>query len=413
VIHEDDIERIEDDTAAYWRHWVARSTYSGRWREVVHRSALTLKLLIYQPTGAMVAAATTSLPERVGGPRNWDYRYTWVRDSAFSLYALLRLGFSDEAHAFRAFLASAARSGATESGNPLQVLYGIDPRSDLCETELGHLEGYEGSRPVRIGNRAADQLQLDIYGALLDALYLTEQAGSEQMLSYDDWRNVAALVDWVCERWREPDEGIWEVRSGRRPFTFSRLMCWVALDRGIRIAQRRALPAPVARWRAERDEIYVRIMDHAWSERLGAFVQAEGSDVLDASLLLMPLVHFVAPTDPRWLSTLDAIGRDLVADSLVHRYDPRASPDGLEGDEETFSMCSFWYVECLARAGRLEEAQTAFEKMLTYANHTGLYSEQIGRSGELLGNFPQAFTHLALISAATSLDRKLTRAVRV
>jgi GH15 family glucan-1,4-alpha-glucosidase len=295
----------------------------------------------------------------------------------------------------------------------LQVLYGIDPRSDVCETELGHLEGYEGSRPVRIGNRAADQLQLDIYGALLDAVYLTEQAGSEQMLAYDDWRNVAALVDWVCERWRDPDEGIWEVRSGRRPFTFSRLMCWVALDRGIRIAQRRALPAPVARWRAERDEIYLRIMDHAWSERLGAFVQAEGSDVLDASLLLMPLVHFVAPTDPRWLSTLDAIGRELVADSLVHRYDPRASPDGLEGDEETFSMCSFWYVECLARAGRLEEAQTAFEKMLTYANHTGLYSEQIGRSGELLGNFPQAFTHLALISAATSLDRKLTRAVRL
>jgi GH15 family glucan-1,4-alpha-glucosidase len=410
VLDQDDIERLEDETAAYWRDWVGRSTYTGRWREVVHRSALTLKLLTYQPTGAMVAAATTSLPERVGGPRNWDYRYMWVRDSAFSLYALLRLGFSDEACAFMTFLSSAMRGAPSDSANPLQLLYGIDARSDLAETELGHLEGYQESRPVRIGNGAADQLQLDIYGEMLDALYITEQAGSEQLIGYDDWRHVAGIVDWVCERWREPDEGIWEVRSGRRQFTYSRLMCWVALDRALRIAAQRGLPAPVARWTATRDEIYLWIMDHGWSERRGAFVQAEGSDMLDASLLLMPLVHFIAPADPRWLSTLDAIGHDLVADSLVRRYDPRASPDGLEGDEETFSMCTFWYVECLARAGRLEEAQTAFEKMLTYANHIGLYSEQIGRSGELLGNFPQAFTHLALISAATTLDRKLTRA---
>jgi GH15 family glucan-1,4-alpha-glucosidase len=411
LLGEERADALEHATAVHWRGWLARSSYSGRWREAVHRSALALKLLSYQPTGAMVAAPTTSLPERIGGQRNWDYRFSWVRDVAFALHALLRLGFTDEGQGVTRFLTSLGEVNAAVSGGGpmLQVLYGIDPHSQLVEQRLDHLEGYRGSRPVRIGNAAAGQLQLDIYGGLLDALHIAEQSGSRRLLPYDAWRAVARTVDWVCEHWQEPDEGIWEVRNGRRRFTYSRLMCWVALDRAIRIAVRRGLPAPVARWVTQRDAIYLWIMERGWSDRRRAFVQSEDSDALDASLLLMPLVHFVAPADPRWLSTLDAIGRELVSDSLVHRYDPRAAPDGLDGDEGTFSMSTFWYVECLARAGRLEEAQLAFEMMLTYANHVGLYSEQIGRSGELLGNFPQAFTHLGLISAAISLDRELSR----
>jgi GH15 family glucan-1,4-alpha-glucosidase len=289
-------------------------------------------------------------------------------------------------------------------------MYRIDGEHCLAERELGHLEGYRGSGPVRIGNGAASQLQLDIYGELFDSIYLAEQQalqGHGEFIAYDDWMDLARLIDWVCEHWQEPDDGIWETRGGRKRFTHSRLMCWVAIDRAMRIATNRGLPADLARWRRVRDDIFAWIMARGWSERRQAFVQAEGSDVLDASILLMPLVHFIAPTDPRWLSTLRAIGSELVSDSLVYRYDPAAAPDGLDGDEGTFSMCSFWYVECLARAGYLDDAQLAFEKMLTYANHLGLYSEQIGSSGELLGNFPQAFTHLALISAAIRLDREL------
>ena len=265
---------------------------------------------------------------------------------------------------------------------------------------------------MRVGNQAATQLQLDIYGELFDSIYLAERhalQGHGELIAYDDWMSLAPLINWVCEHWQEPDDGIWETRGGPQCFTHSRLMCWVAIDRAMRIATNRGFPADLPRWRRARDDIFAWVMARGWSERRQAFVQAEGSEVLDASLLLMPLVHFIAPTDPRWLSTLRAIGSELVSDSLVYRYDPAAAPDGLDGDEGTFSMCSFWYVECLARAGQLEEAQLAFEKMLTYANHLGLYSEQIGASGELLGNYPQAFTHLALISAAIRLDRELQR----
>jgi GH15 family glucan-1,4-alpha-glucosidase len=395
-----------EGTVGYWRAWLAQSTYTGRWRETVNRSALVLKLLTYRDTGAIVAAPTTSLPEQLGGGRNWDYRYTWVRDAAFSLYALLRLGFADEAESFGTFLAGCARAGAQDGEGPLRVMYGIDGRTRLPETVLDHLEGYRGSAPVRIGNDAAGQLQLDIYGELIDAAYLVERYGRGR-IHYDDWRGIAAIVEWVCQNWDQPDEGIWETRGGRQRFTYSRLMSWVALDRAVRIARSRSLPGDIVRWMAVRDQIFHRIMEHGWSERRRAFVQHEGTEVLDASVLLMPLVQFIAPNDPRWLSTLDAISQDLVSDSLVYRYDPAASPDGLDGDEGTFSICSFWYVEALARAGRLHEARLAFEKMMTYANHLGLYSEEIGASGELLGNFPQAFTHLALISAAVNLDRKL------
>ncbi|MEV5007910.1 MULTISPECIES: glycoside hydrolase family 15 protein [unclassified Streptomyces] len=392
-------------TVAYWRRWLAQSRYRGRWREMVHRSALTLKLLTYAPTGAIVAAPTTSLPERVGGERNWDYRYVWVRDAAFAVYALLRLGFAGEAEAFMGFLTRHISPGDGKATGPLQIMYGIDGRSELPERELGHLEGHRGSAPVRVGNAAADQLQLDIYGALIDSIYLFDKWA--QPISSAQWDDVSALVEWVCENWDQPDEGVWETRGGRKNFLYSRLMCWVAVERAMRLANRRGLPADLPLWRQSRDAIYRRIMDRGWSAERQAFVQYEDGDVLDAAMLMMPLAKFIAPTDPKWLSTLDALTGDLVSDSLVYRYDPQASPDGLRGDEGTFSICSFWYVEALTRAGRLDEARLAFEKMLTYANHLGLYAEEIGPTGEQQGNFPQAFTHLSLISAAYNLDRAL------
>jgi GH15 family glucan-1,4-alpha-glucosidase len=404
-VSEAEAQKLLADTVEYWQDWISRSRYTGRWREIVNRSALTLKLLTYAPTGAIVAAPTTSLPERLGGDRNWDYRYTWVRDSALTLGPLLSLGYTDELRSFGRFLERCLQSGAANGSGPLQVLYGIDGRAHVPEEILDHLEGYRGSAPVRIGNDAAHQLQLDIYGEIIDAIYLLEQHAGQ--MAYDVWSTIAAAAGWLCENWDQPDEGIWETRGGRQRFTYSHLMCWVALDRAIRIGHDRGFPADLGRWTSVRDEIFHRIMERSWSESRRAFVQYEQSDVLDASVLLMPLVGFISPTDPRWLSTLDAITSDLVSDSLVYRYDPAASPDGLEGDEGTFSICSFWYVEALVRAGRRAEARLGFEKMLTYANHLGLYSEQIGPSGELLGNFPQAFTHLALIRAAISLDREL------
>jgi len=401
---EETVELFEH-TVEYWRRWLSQSRYRGRWREIVHRSALTLKLLTYAPSGAIVAAPTTSLPEVLGGERNWDYRYTWIRDAAFSIYSLLRLGFTEEAAAFMDWLTDRLAGMRLRESSPLQIMYGIDGRREIPEEMLGHLEGYRGSAPVRVGNNAAKQLQLDIYGELVDSIYLYDKYGTP--ISHRSWDDLAHMVDWVCEHWDQADEGIWETRGGRRQFTYSRLQCWVAIERTLRMATARGLPSDRIRLEQARDRIYRQIHERGWNEQRGAFVQHYDTEVLDASVLLMPLMKFLAPQDPRWVSTLTAIGNELVSDSLVYRYNAGASPDGLAGREGTFSICTFWYVEALARAGRLDEARLIFEKMLTYANHLGLYAEEIGPTGEQLGNFPQAFTHLALISAAVNLDRQL------
>ncbi|MFE0729480.1 glycoside hydrolase family 15 protein [Streptomyces antibioticus] len=393
------------EVAGFWQNWLRQSRYRGRWPELVHRSVITLKLLTYAPTGALVAAATTGLPEQVGGERNWDYRFTWVRDGALSVRAMLDLGFVEEATAFIHWLVDRLRDREGKDGEPLQTMYRVDGDPDLPEETLDHFEGYRGSAPVRIGNGAADQLQLDIYG---EALYALSQ-GHEvaQQATYPGWKRLAKTLDWLAEAWDRPDEGIWETRGGRKDFTYSRLMSWVAFDQGLRLAERFRKPADLERWRESRDAVFEQIMKRGWSEREHSFVQHYDGDVLDASLLLMPRVGFVSPRDPAWLSTLDAMDRKLVSDSLVYRYDPAASPDGLRGSEGTFSLCTFLYVDALARAGRLPQARYTFEKMQTYANHVGLFAEEVGPSGEQLGNFPQAFTHLSLIMAATTLDRAL------
>jgi GH15 family glucan-1,4-alpha-glucosidase len=391
-------EREEMDlfrnTVHYWRDWLSRSTYTGRWREMVERSALAMKLLSFEPTGAFVAAPTCSLPEYIGGERNWDYRYTWIRDAAFSIYGFARIGLTEEAGRFMDWLIM--RIHEANPDGSLQTVYRIDGGHDLDDKILGHLDGYRGSRPVRVGNGAHRQLQLDIYGELMDAVYLYNKYGTP--ISYNLWVGLRRLINWVCDNWRQKDEGIWEVRGGRQHFLYSKVMCWVALDRALRLADKRSFPADRERWFKTRDEIYEEILTKGWNKEKAAFVQHYDSDALDAASLIMPLVFFMAPTDPRMLSTIDAINQSprkggLESSGLVYRYDVRRGLDGLRGDEGTFNMCSFWLVEALTRAGekdrrRLEEARLLFEKMLTYANHLGLYSEETGPSGEALGELP-------------------------
>ncbi len=412
-LDESDAEAAFRETVAYWRQWLRQCRYAGRWREMVERSALALKLMTYAPSGAIVAAPTCSLPEGIGGERNWDYRYTWIRDSAFTIYAFLRLGFRQEAERYMHFVAKLCRECNPDGS--LQIMYGIDGRKTLTEEVLDHLAGYRGSRPVRIGNGAYDQLQLDIYGELMDGAYLYNKHGAP--ISYDLWLSLRAGVDWVCDNWQLKDEGVWETRGGRQHFVYSKLMCWVAVDRGIRLADKRSFPCDRSRWLDVRDRIYNDIMTNGWHEERQAFVQAYDSKTLDAANLMMPLTFFVSPNDPRMLRTLHAMMQPpekggLLANSLVYRYHVVDSPDGLAGEEGTFNICTFWLVEALTRAGRfhrplLEEARLIFERMLGFANHVGLYAEETGSRGEALGNFPQAFTHLALISAAFNLDRAL------
>jgi GH15 family glucan-1,4-alpha-glucosidase len=386
-------------TLDYWRRWISKSTYHGRWRDMVNRSVLVLKLLVYDPTGALVAAPTMGLPETIGGERNWDYRYTRMRDAAFTMYVLNRVGFEDEAHKFMGWI----QDRCQDSGGLLQPLYGIDGRAELHEEELTHLSGYRDSRPVLLGNGAYDQLQLDLYGAVLDAAYLHNRYGAP--LNYDVWQSLRTILNWLSDNWRLPDAGMWGIRGDREHFVSSKVLSWVAFHRAVLLAYQRGLPAEVGRWIEQQDAIYEEVMEKGWNSEKESFVQHYGSDTLDAALLLMPVVKFVGPTDPRWLATLDRVQKELTYDALVDRYE--AADDGSSGRESTFSVCSFWLVECLTSAGRLEEARLALEKMFSYANHLGLYAEEIGPSGEALGNFPQAFTHLSLITAAVRLDRAL------
>ncbi|HEY2332550.1 MAG TPA: glycoside hydrolase family 15 protein [Acidimicrobiales bacterium] len=408
-----EVSALALETQAFWQGWLEQCTYRGRWREAVERSAITLKLLTYAPSGGLIAAPTAGLPEQVGGPRNWDYRYTWVRDGSTSITALVGLGFTDEALAFGDWLRRRFEERPADGAAPLKIMYRVDGSSDLFEESLDHLDGYMASRPVRIGNGASDQLQLDIYGEALNAIHILDSgANGEWGVGYAGWTAIVSVLDWLCDHWQDPDEGIWETRGGRRSFVYGQVMSWVALDRGIRMATSRGRPADLARWTAERDRIHAQVMTKGWNEELGAFVQYEGGDVLDASLVVMPLLGFLPPNDPRWQSTMAAMDKTLVTDSLVYRYDPAASPDGLPGSEGTFSLCTFLYVDALARSGRVDDARLTFSKMLTYGNHLGLYSEEIDPTGRQIGNFPQAFTHLALIAAAVNLDRQLDLAER-
>jgi len=410
----EEILTLFDETAAFWRGWLDASTYRGRWGEQVRRSAMALKLMTYAPSGALVAAPTAGLPEQIGGERNWDYRFTWIRDASFSVYALLGLGYVEEARSFVGWLADRVQEGTGDDpdspngAGPLKIMYRVDGSSDLREETLDHLAGYRGSRPIRIGNGAADQLQLDIYGEALDSIDLADQAGVE--LGHAAWMRLVDLLDWLCDHWDQRDEGIWETRGGQEHFVYGRVNSWTAFDRAVRLATRRSRPGHPERWRIERDRVYAQVMKDGWNAKRQAFVQHYGSDVLDAALLRTVQVGMVSPDDPQWRSTLDAMDAELVSDSLVYRYNPEASPDGLRGSEGTFSLCTFWYVDALARSGRLSEARLIFEKMGTYANHLGLYSEEIGLTGEQLGNFPQAFTHLAHVNAALHLDARLDEA---
>jgi GH15 family glucan-1,4-alpha-glucosidase len=407
-------EELLRGTVKFWHDWLSTCTYHGRWREHVHRSALALKLLTFEPTGAIIAAPTTSLPEVIGGPRNLDYRYTWIRDAAFTVYAFLRIGFRNEAASFMSWLEDYAAKHVN-SRAPGAVVFTIEGYNELPEQTLNHWEGYRGSGPVRIGNEAVSQFQGDIYGELMDALYLSNKYVSPT--SYDLWVKIRKRLDWICENWQLPDAGIWEMRNRREHFVYSKVMNWVALDRGLRLADKRALPAPREKWMHERDRIYEEVMNLGWSQKRRAFTQFYGSEDLDASLLIMPMVFFMAPSDPRMISTINEILKSpslngLVSDSLVYRYPPQPRIDGLPGEEGTFNLCTFWLVEALTRASmsdpeKLDQARLLFERMLGYANHLGLFSEQTGQQGEALGNFPQAFTHLALISAAFNLDRTL------
>jgi alpha,alpha-trehalase len=413
ALHPAGCQQELEGTLGYWQDWANKCTYQGAHRDLVVRSALVLKLLTYEPSGAIVAAPTTSLPETVGGERNWDYRYTWLRDSSLILYGLLTIGFGDEAADFTHWL---EQTVGTDPTRRPQIMYGIDGRHELPEQTLDNLEGYRASRPVRIGNAAAEQRQLDIFGEVLRAAALhylhgtdvphegkTAQSGVRQKPSDESWAVLRDLVDRAADHWGDSGSGIWEVRGGPQPFLYGKLMCWAALDSGLRLAQHFRLDAPVKRWHAVREHIRQTILERGYDERTGAFTQAFGSSTLDATALVIPRIGFLPPTDARVRSTVRQIQQHLSKNGLVYRY---RTQDGLAGGEGTFTLCSFWLVDALALGGRLDEARALFERLAGYTNDLGLLAEEIDPvSGEHLGNFPQGFSHLALIGAAVNLAK--------
>ncbi len=392
--------KMLEDTCDYWRGWVSACTYDGPYHEQVVRSALALKLLIYEPTGAIVAAPTTSLPEEIGGERNWDYRFTWIRDASLTLYALLMAGYRDEDDAFFRWL---TRTVQVEHEG-MKVLYPVTPDGDTTERVLDHLEGYRGSRPVRVGNAARDQSQLDMYGEVLDALYFAVHAGGYDPRSV--WEHFLPIVRWVLEHWREPGNGIWEVRGGKRHFVYSKVMSWVALDRAVKLCRELGLEGDVELWERERDAIRAEVLTRGWSDELGAFKQSYEDERLDAANLLLPTVGFIAGDDPKMVSTIDATLDQLVVDGLCYRY--LDAPEGVSGNEGAFVLCTFWLINALALAGRHDEAREMFERMLHRASPLGLYAEEIDPStGHHLGNYPQAFSHIGVIASAVTLARRL------
>lgn len=403
-----DLARVLDaleKTCYYWESWLAQCAYRGRWRKIVNRSALTLALLMSKHDGSIVAAPTFGLPEWPGADRNWDYRFTWVRDASFALDAFLKLGYMKEAQAIMGWMEQRCRQLMPKK--PLQVVYRLNGERKLPEVELSNLEGYKSSQPVRIGNAACDQLQLDIYGEYIDSAFLYDQR--TKAVSFEFWRHIRSLAEWVCQNWKRADDSIWEIRDGARPFLYSRAMCWLALDRAVKLAQHRSFPAPLDRWHSTKDRIYKTISSSFWNPKLNSFVQYRGARFPDASLLLLPRVNFIDSTDLRWRLTLRAIEKHLVEDCFVYRHRP-ASKMNVKKVEGTFSACSFWYVEALVRANKLLKAKAVFEKFLEYANHLGLYAEQLGPQSEHLGNFPQALSHISLIRAACDLDERLSQA---
>jgi len=394
-----ELEERLDETVRFWREWSGRCTYDGEFVEDVLRSALTIKAMTYAPSGALLAAATTSLPEVIGGERNWDYRYTWIRDATFALYALFILGYREEAEAFKDWLEWSTVGRARD----LQLMYGIGGERRLTEFELVELEGYRASGPVRVGNGAYSQFQLDIYGEVMDSAHLYRRFGGEMDEKY--WEYLRRVVDFVIEHWREPDEGIWETRGGRQHFVFSKVMCWVALDRAIKAARALKLPGDIEKWRAVRAEIKADVLEKGFDAERGVFVQSYGSKALDASNLMLPLVGFIPADDPRMRATIEATERELTSPhGFVYRY--LGMDDGLTGKEGTFTICTFWLADDLIALGELDKARALFEKLRGYANDLGLFSEEIDAdTGAMLGNFPQAFSHLAFINTAVLLHK--------
>jgi len=388
-----------DDTESFWTAWSGHCTYRGSYQTEVQRSLLTLKALSYYPTGGIVAAPTTSLPEELGGTRNWDYRYCWLRDATFTLPALMHAGYREEARAWGAWL----RRSVAGTPSQVQTLYGIGGERRVLEWEVPWLSGYRDASPVRVGNAASDQLQLDVYGELMDALYQEATLGLVKPSA--SWPLQRSLVVHLEQIWQQPDQSIWEVRGGAQHFTFSKMMVWVAVDRAIRGAEQFALAAPLDRWRAMRTRVHETVCREGFSEKRNSFVQTFGGDTLDASLLLLPVMGFLPPDDPRVRGTVEAIGRDLMVDGLIRRYHTHETRDGLSGGEGVFLACSFWYVDNLVLQGQHQEARAMFERLLALANDVGLLAEEYDPVGHRqLGNFPQAFSHLALINSARNLD---------